>query len=108
MTRMQQVAIRFIALLCLSITAANADLADELEDLEGWLIFTSSTVSGDFEGADYGKVVKLDNGMIFEFDEYDYTYAYRPTAVLLAKEYRGVIFYKLIVEDEVYDVTRLR
>jgi hypothetical protein len=82
-----------------------------------------STVRGDFEGADFDKPVALDNGMIFEFTTYSYTYSYRPTAVVLALvitpedlRKRGIskvpdqpiTHYKLLVEDELYDVRRVR
>ncbi len=59
-------------------------------------------------------MVKLDNGMIFEFHTYSYFYSYHPDVVVFAKtdEYGGksVTLYKLVLEDEddVFDVTRIR
>jgi hypothetical protein len=97
--------------------------SDVLCDLLGYTILDCSPVEGDFEGADYGKRVRLDNGMVFEFMEYNYTYSYRPEAVGLAKSFdaetkhklqeKGIPeklakSYKLVVEDEAYDVLRLR
>jgi len=97
--------------------------ADDFTELVGYTIIAVSNVRGDFEGADFDKPVGLDNGMIFEFTTYSYTYAYRPTAVVFARRIgpeelqgqggpkapgRAVTFYKLLVEDEIYDVRRVR
>lgn len=73
-----------------------------------------TNASGELEGADFDKIVKLDNGMIFEFHTYSYFYAYHPDVVVFAKsvQYGGksVIVYKLLIEDEdeFFDVTRIR
>jgi hypothetical protein len=96
--------------------------ATDLCDLIGYTVVACSNVEDEFEGADFDKPVRLDNGMVFQFTEYSYTYAYRPDAVVLATEFddatkarlraQGVPewrakLYKLVVEDEVYDVIRL-
>lgn len=81
-------------------------------DLVGYTCIDCSTVVGDFEGADFDKPVKLDNGMIFEFQDYRYTYSYRPEVAIFYQQVsfqgRTLNLYKLWIEDEVYDVTRLR
>jgi hypothetical protein len=88
--------------------------ADDLTAYVGYTIVAASSVDGDFEGADFGKTTKLMNGMVFEFQNYSYTYSYMPTAVVLARAVtvpstgRDVTIYVLIVEDEAYDVLRLR
>ena len=73
---------------------------------------TSSNVAGDFEGADFDKQVRLDNGMNFEFSENNYSYSYRPEVVILSRtainQGRSVTIYKLLIDDELYDATRLR
>jgi hypothetical protein len=112
-----------LALSVLLATSLQALEADDLADLVGYTIVVASTVSGEFEGADHDKLVKLDNGMIFQFTEYRYTYSYRPSAVVLARTVtteelrklipsrihtKPLILYKLIVEDEIYDVIRVR
>jgi hypothetical protein len=96
-------------------TIAHAIEPSELAQLVGYTIIDSSSVTGDFEGADFDKVVKLDNGMIFEFQSYDYFYAFRPEVVIFAKKVtlstgKDFINYKLVIEDgdEVYDVIRIR
>jgi|SRR5262245_5770644 len=86
--------------------------ASDLCDLVGYMIFDCSNVVGEFEGADFGKTVSLDNGMIFEFQEYNYTYSYRPDAIVFALrttlQGRQVTLYRLLIEDEMYEVTRVK
>lgn len=97
--------------------------ADDFTDLEGFTIIEVTTVEGDFEGADFDKPVLLDNGMIFEFTEYNYTYSYRPTVVIFARIFsieelrrlklrstptKPITLYKLLIEDELYDASRVR
>ena len=102
---------------------AHALDADDLAELVGYTGVAASNVKGEFEGADYDKLVRLDNGMIFEFNEYSYTYSYRPTAVVFAQRLtpeemrrlgptkvptQAITLYKLVVGDEMYGVTRIR
>jgi hypothetical protein len=86
--------------------------ATDLEEIVGYTAVASSNVSGEFEGADFNKPVRLDNGMLFEFHEYNYSYSYRPDVIVFGKsaEYGGRSFtvYKLLIEDELYDATRVR
>ena len=92
-------------------SSADCDASD-LTDLVGYTAIASASVPGEFEGADFDKTVKLDNGMIFEFLEYNYTYSYYPDVVVFAKSatYRGreLLLYKLLIEDQLYDAMRLR
>ena len=92
---------------------AQADLADDLSYLEGYTIVASSKIdswvdqdggkSGDsFEGCDYGRVIIFANGKRLTCRTYGYTYAYRPTAIILSN---GSSF-KMIVRDRVYDMAR--
>src|SRR5439155_3151133 len=91
--------------------AASCD-ASGLSQIVGYTALTSTNVAGDFEGADYDKPVKLDNGMIFEFTEHNYTYSYRPDVIVFARaatfQGRSVTMYKLLIEDELYDARRVR
>jgi hypothetical protein len=81
-------------------------------DLVGYTCISCSNVKGEFEGADFDKPVILDNGMIFTFNEYNYSYSYRPDVAIFAKNltYSGkaITLYKLWIEDELYDATRVR
>lgn len=102
---------------------ANALDADDLSNLIGYTIVGSSNVRGDFEGADFDKPVALDNGMVFTFSTYSYTYSYRPTAIILARTFsveelrrfrlnpppnRPLTLYKLVIGDAIYDAHRVR
>jgi len=108
----------FIVLLALVIGSGplcRAVDASTLADLKGYTIVAATNVTGDFDGADSGKVVKLDNGMIFEFQSYDYFYEYSPDVIVFAKSVvlpsgRPVVDYRLVIsdEDEVFDVIRIR
>jgi len=92
----------------------NAINASEFHEVLGYTVVVCTNASGTLEGADHGKVVKLDNGMIFEFQTYSYFYAYHPDVVVFAKsvQYGGksIILYKLLIEDEdeFFDVIRIR
>jgi len=100
-------------LASLVVTRANAYCdANELCGLVGYTVLDCTYVAGDFEGADFDGLVKLDNGMIFEFQEYNYAYAYRPAVVIFAREatLRNKTFrlYRLLIDDYLYDATRVR
>lgn len=107
------------ALLALGgISLAQADLSE----LEGFTLVTSTHVNGDFEGADFDKVVQLENGMIFRFNTYNYEYAYRPQADVFARTFSiadqkrlkiknpkvPVKLYRLVIGDNVYSVDRVK
>ncbi len=97
-----------------------ADLADELENLVGYTIIDTKTIvawhdddeqeEGSFNGCSHGRVIVFTDGTTLTCAEYGYQYAYRPTAIILAKKitYRGKSFYdfKMVVGDEVYDMRR--
>lgn len=101
-----------ISLAC--ATVARALDADDFEDLVGYTVVACTHATGEMEGVDFDKVVKLDNGMVFEFQTYSYFYAYRPEVVVFASSLqhdgKSVTFYKLLIgeEDEVFDVRRVR
>jgi len=96
---------------------------DKLSDLVGYTIIAATNVKGEFDGADYDKLVRLDNNWIFEFRSYHYHYAYHPVAIVFGKmvtadelrshgikplSEKGIVMYKLIIDDDVYDVSRIR
>jgi len=102
-------------LLCGS---AYADLADKLRGLVGYTIVDSKTIKGwydddekeegAFKGCKHGRVIVFTDNKTLTCAGYGYQYAYRPTAVILAKHisYQGKSYYdiKMVVEDEVYDM----
>ncbi len=98
--------------------AARSDLADELGDLVGYVIVDAKTIvawadddesdEGSFNGCSYGRRIKFDDNTVLTCAGYGYMYAYRPTAVLLAKEIslggRKLVDIKMVVEDEIFDM----
>ena len=102
-----------LAILALLAAApAGALDADDLGDLLGYTMIAHTNVVGDFEGADFDKLVKFDNGWIFEFQSYSYSYSYRPAVAVFAKKVvhngKDLILHKLIIDDEIYDARRVR
>lgn len=103
--------------------SARALDVDDLAELVGYTMVAFSNVRGDFEGADFDKPVALDNRMVFEFTTYNYAYAYRPAVAVFARTLtpeeiqrfggknipkKPITLYKLVIEDDVYDVRRIR
>lgn len=105
-------------LLASASAPASADLARKLERLVGYVIVDSKTIrawydeeekeEGAFKGCKHGRKIVFDDNKVLTCAQYGYQYAYRPTAIILAKPitYQGKTFYdyKMIVEDEVYDM----
>ena len=99
---------------------AGADCADELEDLEGYTIIAVKTIKGwydederndsSFNGCSHGRIIVFTDGTVLTCAEYGYMYAYRPTAIIFAREFswKGKPIYdiKMLVEDEVFDMRR--
>jgi len=102
-----------VACLILVVTdesvSAQIDVS-KLGELVGWTVIADTNIRGEFEGPDYDKVVRLDNGWLIEFHDYDYFYEYHPEIVILSTQFKGVTLYKAVIDggDDVYDITRLR
>ena len=74
---------------------ARADLAYELNSLIGYTIVDSKTIKGwyddsekeegAFKGCKHGRVIVFTDNTVLTCAEYGYQYAYRPTAIILAK-----------------------
>ncbi len=111
---MKNTAAWWILLVLLCTPMASAIGVGDFDELLGYTVIACTHASGELEGADFDKLVKLDNGMIFEFRTYSYFYEYDPDVVVFAKtvEYnrKTVTLYKLLIgdEDEVFDVVRVR
>lgn len=57
-----------IALLALALApAALPSEPDELQEFLGYTLIDVTAVPGEFEGGDFDEVVKMENGMLFEF-----------------------------------------
>jgi hypothetical protein len=50
-------------------------------------------ISDDFEGCDFDKVYRLDNGLLFECATYRYQYAYRPEVKIFVIEGRSPVVF---------------
>jgi len=84
----------------------------------GWTIVGSKIIQGykdrgkpkkeGFEGCDYDRVIYFTDGTAVTCNMYGYSYAYMPTAIILAKsvKYKGKNYtlYKMIVSDNEYDI----
>ena len=111
---MRRISSLLALLFVLYLSNARAIDADKFDELEGYTVVACTHATGTLEGADFDKLVRLDNGMIFEFQTYSYFYAYHPAVVVFADsvQYQGksVTIYKLVIgdEDEVFDVRRIR
>jgi hypothetical protein len=84
--------------------------ATKLGECVGYTVILDTNIQGEFEGPDYDRVVKLDNGWVIEFHEYDYFYEYHPEIVILARQMGAGVLYKAVIDggDDVYDITRVR
>jgi hypothetical protein len=101
---------------------ASAMDASELSEYVGYTVLASSHVEGDFQGADFDKQVRLENGWVFEFNMHQYSHAYRPEVIVLAKRYTAadfarlgvrtsmanIVHYVLLIGGESYSVQRIR
>ena len=110
-----------IAMLFVAASSpAYAALASKVERLVGYIIVDSKTIKGwydenggekeegSFKGCSHGRKIVFNDNKVLTCAQYGYQYAYRPTAIILAKPitHQGKTFYdfKMIVEDEVYDM----
>ncbi|WP_139260704.1 hypothetical protein [Duganella sacchari] len=79
-----------------------------LRKMEGYTIVAVTSVDGEFQGCDFGRVIKLLNGMSYKCSSYSYTYAYSPDAIVFAKAnaYQGksLATIKLLIEGEIFDM----
>lgn len=109
-----------ILIICIGSNAFAFDASD-FDGVKGYTVVDVTHASGTFEGADYDKLIELDNGMVFRFSEYKYFYAYRPYVVVFGKYYdlnevkqfypeatTSFTSYKLLINDNFYDVNRVK
>jgi hypothetical protein len=116
-----KIAMAVLTTVCLLLQSeAFADLASKLEHLVGYSIVASKTIrgwhdsdekeEGAFKGCRHGRLIVFTDGTGLTCAQYGYQYAYRPTAIILAKRIetggRSLTDFKMIVEDEVYDMRR--
>ena len=104
---------RIATFIVLFLTALNTVASIDFDGLVGYTVIAATHITGEFEGADYDKLVKLDNGMIFEWMTYHYHYAYHPAVVVFGKNVtlngKTATVYKIWIEDdEALDAIRVR
>jgi hypothetical protein len=93
---------KILKILLFIILISKKSFAADFEDLckDGYAVILETNISGDFDGCDYDKRYKLDNGLIFECSTYHYTYHYHPSFYILQNiKYGG---FKYIIDDEEY------
>lgn len=103
------------AMLAALCATASADISEsDLANLKGYTILGSWTITGwydpgkkgskgdAFEGCEFGRVLILDGNLSITCAEYNYSYSYRPTAVILGD---GQSF-KMLMGGHVYSMTK--
>lgn len=82
--------------------------ASDFSGMEGWTIAAVTQVRGEFEGCDFDRVIRLDNGWTLTCSEYSYSYSYRPDTVIFSKttQFRGRRYWmiKALIDDELYEM----
>lgn len=104
-----------IIFLLLSNFLATTVFADrctrKLKSMEGYTIISITQVNGEFQGCDFGRVIKFMDGLTLKCSSYSYTYSFMPDAVIFAKTivYQGKSFavIKVLIEDEIFDMEPL-
>jgi len=89
----------------------SADLSDEICELDGYTMIDCTSAEDEVTG-ESGEIIKLYNGMIFELEDYHYNYSYSPEVGIFATKIKlgekDILVYKLAIEGELYDATRIR
>ena len=97
--------ILFSLLILFSFLIFSLDSGD-FKEVEGYTVKEVTYYDGTFEGAENGDKIELANGMIFEFRDYSTNHCLTPDVVVFEDEKFGV--YKLLIDDEFYDVIRIK
>jgi len=105
------IAVLFLCFNALVLAADFSVSASTFEDLKWYILIDVTRTPGTFEGADFDKVITLENGLTFEFMEYHYTYAYRPSVLVWARTVelengQSVVVWRLLIDDHVYKVIK--
>jgi hypothetical protein len=108
---MRSLSFGIFVVACLAGSSSSA-IADstmrQLRKFEGYTVIAVTAVDGEFQGCDFGRVIKLQNGNVFKCSSYGYTYAYSPDAAVFAKvisfQGKSIATVKLLVEGEIFDM----
>lgn len=100
-----------LLLVAVAETAMALDASD-FDEVVGYTVIAVTQVRGDFEGCDFDKKIRFDNGWTLTCSSYSYSYAYRPDAVIFAKTcpHKGVNYWmiKVLIDDEFYEMQPIR
>lgn len=112
---------RIILSLMILSSFVYADLTDKLENLVGYTILESKVIDSwhdangkndSFEGCDLGRVIVFYDNTALTCNEKRHKRAFRPTAVILAKkltqEGESGYEYKMVVENDIYDMKKVQ
>jgi hypothetical protein len=108
-------AILVAAAMSTPIMCSASDFSRAASHLTGFTIVAVKTIDSfkdrgkdkqdGFEGCDYDRTIIFDDDKYVVCQGYGYHYAYRPEATLLVKQSGGTTIWKMVVEDEVFDVS---
>lgn len=100
--------ITYIFFLSLSGLAIADSTMRQLRKLEGYTVVAVTAVDGEFQGCEFDRVIKLQNGSRYKCSTYGYTYSYSPDALVFAKvssfQGKSIATVKLLVEGEIFDM----
>lgn len=82
--------------------------ASDLEDLarDGFGVLEDTSVTGEYQGCEYGRQIELMNGLIFQCTSYNYHYAYSPEVLILKSVKTGAL--KVLIDRDEADGTLYR
>lgn len=101
---------KFLIVFFLSFAATHSYALDasDFSELEGWTIAAVTSVRDEFEGCDFDKRIRFDNGWTLTCGGYSYSYSYHPDAVIFTKAFpfKGKNYWmlKVLIDDEFYDM----
>lgn len=81
----------------LSFSAMGSDLENLTK--KGYAVIDITTVKGyDFEGCEYDRMIRFNNGLKFQCSEYKYKYSFNPDVHILKHDRYGD--HKVIIDNE--------
>lgn len=91
-------------LLSIFVIPAYAIDASDFSKLEGYSVAAVTRIEGDFEGCEYDKVLKLQNGWFLTCQTYRYHYAYSPQVAILVNDIGRGYAVKAVIGNDIYDM----
>ncbi|OWK26306.1 hypothetical protein AJ87_03075 [Rhizobium yanglingense] len=73
---------------------------------DGFGVLEDTSVTGEYQGCDYGRQIELMNGLIFQCTSYNYHYAYGPEVLILKNVKTGAL--KVLIDGDEADGTLYR